>query len=161
MRRLKVELCFAFQRHCEHRRSRSRLSDPFGVTIVILISFDVGAGVFGRREPHIVPLRGNMPLQVSALQHASMATWHAGMLAVKRSTLRGGPVARRSGWKGAAIRMGIRRRGIGMIVAACLPRKGPSRDWLSRRGDQALTATVAWTGGRPRPRLRSSAARRR
>jgi hypothetical protein len=28
-------------------------------------------------------------------------------------------------------------------------------------GNQALAVIVAWTGGRPRPRLRSSAARRR
>ena len=31
---------------------------------------------------------------------------------------------------------------------------------MSRRGDQALAVIVAWIGGRPRLRLRSSAARR-
>jgi hypothetical protein len=57
--------------------------------------------------------------------------------------------------------MGIWRRGIGMIVATWLSRKARERFLLSRRDDQALAVTVAWVGGRPRPRLRSSAARRR
>jgi hypothetical protein len=35
------------------------------------------------------------------------------------------------------------------------------RFWMSRCGDQALAVIVAWAGGRSRPRLRSSAARRR
>src|SRR5947209_162231 len=44
----------------------------------------------------------------------------------------------------------------GVIVA-----QAELRFWMSRRGDQALAVIVAWVGGRPRPRLRSSAARRR
>src|SRR6266446_9955482 len=70
-------------------------------------------------------------------------------------------VARRSGWG----RSGNRDRNPvsrywhdcrGVIVA-----QAELRFWMSRRGDQALAVIVAWAGGRPRPRLRSSAARRR
>jgi hypothetical protein len=71
------------------------------------------------------------------------------------------PVARRSGWKdsdtqdenpGVAVAHNCR----GVIVA----QEGAGL-WLSRRDNQALAVIVACIGGRPRPRLRSSAARRR
>ena len=70
-------------------------------------------------------------------------------------------VARRSGWErsGNQDKNPVSRhwhdcRGV-MVAQAEL------RFWMSRRGDQALAAIVAWIGGRPRLRLRSSAARRR
>jgi Uncharacterized BCR, YaiI/YqxD family COG1671 len=63
--------------------------------------------------------------------------------------------------KPAAIRMRIRRRGVGMIAGARLSRKPEPRAWLTRRDNQTLALIVACTGGRPGPRLRSRAARRR
>jgi hypothetical protein len=57
--------------------------------------------------------------------------------------------------------MRIRGRGGSMIVTALLSRKRVLLLWLTRRDNQALAMVVAWTGGRPGPRLRSSAARRR
>ena len=70
-------------------------------------------------------------------------------------------VARRSGWErsGNQDRNPVSRHWHdcrGVIVA-----QAELRFWMSRRGDQALAVIVAWIGGRPRLRLRSSAARRR
>ena len=70
-------------------------------------------------------------------------------------------VARRSGWErsGNQDRNPVSRHWHhcrGVIVA-----QAELRFWMSRRDDQALAVIVAWIGGRPRLRLRSSAARRR
>ena len=70
-------------------------------------------------------------------------------------------VARRYGWEGSdnQDRNPVSRHWHncrGVIVG-----QAELRFWMSRRGDQALAAVVAWIGGRPRPRWRSSAARRR
>src|ERR1700736_6685026 len=72
-----------------------------------------------------------------------------------------GSCSRRSGWEGSdnQDRNPVSRHWHdcrGVIVA-----QAELRFWMSRRGDQTLAVIVAWAGGRPRPRLRSSAARRR
>ena len=54
MQRLHVELVLALQFNEPHRRARRRLGDPLGVTIVVLLSLDVGPDIFGRHQPDVV-----------------------------------------------------------------------------------------------------------
>jgi hypothetical protein len=58
MKRLHIELLLALQLDKPHGRARRRLRDPFGVTIIVLLRFDIGPDVLGRHQPHIVPMSG-------------------------------------------------------------------------------------------------------
>jgi hypothetical protein len=51
---LHVELRLALERHKPHRRSGRSLSNRFGVAVVVLLRFDVGAHILGRHQPDLV-----------------------------------------------------------------------------------------------------------
>jgi hypothetical protein len=64
VQRLHVELLLALQLDKPHRRTRRRFGDPFGVTVVILLRLDVGPDIFGRHQPHVMPMNGEHASQM-------------------------------------------------------------------------------------------------
>ena len=58
MKRLHVERLLALQPDKPHGRTCRRLRDPLGVTIVVLLRFDIGSDGLGRRQPDVVPMTG-------------------------------------------------------------------------------------------------------
>ena len=58
MKRLHVERLLALQPDKPHGRACRRLRDPLGVTIVVLLRFDIGSDGLGRRQPDVVPMTG-------------------------------------------------------------------------------------------------------
>src|SRR5690242_508928 len=85
----------------------------------------------------------------------------AGQRGFDKGLLAAQPVTRRTGWERSDNQDGNLASRHWHDCRDVVVAQGSREVLLSRRDDQAFAVTVAWVGGRPRPRLRSSAARRR
>lgn len=57
MERLHIQLLLVLELNEPHGRASGRFRDRFGIAIIVLLGFDIGADVFGRHQPNFVPLR--------------------------------------------------------------------------------------------------------